>query len=329
LVSSETGYAGNVTYLWTVNGLNAGSGKSLSVNASLLVASTAAQLASGDSISNTIALRVTPSPALDSSVYGEAVLIVAVAPSYTLALRVKKRGDDSATSVTALVDQLQLSVSTNFGPAAPPYSLTSSFVFSFVSESVSALSAAPTSDPNVFIALAPMPYSTIGGSTSVTLGVQLLLGGLVVAHAAAAFNIAAPDTATAAASLILQATAITDSTVALAAVANIQTLMQATSNATTKKLLAVTAVTMLANSVADLSAQSAQQQATVLSTLTIALSSTTDLSLLAAMREKALTLVTSAVSSASFDPDNGAAALAALAAISVQSSHTVVATLAL
>ncbi|CUI10779.1 membrane-associated protein, putative [Bodo saltans] len=88
------------------------------------------------------------------------------------------------------------------------------------------------------------------------------------------------------------------------------------------------AVNLLASAVTNFASQSTQQQAAIFQTLSTAVSSTTNATQLAAMKAQTLSLMTSAVSSASFDPANGAAALTALAAVSIADSQSVVAALA-
>ncbi|CUF82796.1 GPI-anchored surface protein, putative [Bodo saltans] len=325
LASSVSGYTGNVTYLWTVNGVSRGTNKSLVANATTLVASTAAQLSDAAPVLNTIVLRV--SAADDANVYGESTFVVVVAPTYTLTLTVKKSGDASATSAIGLTDNLQLTVATNLGSPAP-YGLVSTFGFTFVADASRPLTAAPTTDANIFTAQAPMPYSSANGTITVTFGAQLFLGGKVVSTDTTTFDIVKPDLAAAASAQIAQAAAITDPTAAVSAATNIQTLMQSSTDATTKQQLAAAAVSLLANSVKDFSSQSTQQQAAIFQTLSTAVGSTTDTTQLAEMKAKTLTLMTNALSSTSFDPTNGAAALNTLSSVSVKDSQSVIATLA-
>ncbi|CUG91794.1 mitogen-activated protein kinase, putative, partial [Bodo saltans] len=324
LASSVTG-AGDVTYLWTVNGVNRGTDKSLVANATTLVASTPAQLNDGAPALNVIVLRV--SAASDANVYGESTFVVVVAPTYTITLDVKKFDDASATSAIGLTDNLHLTVATNLGSPAP-YGLASTFGFTFVADASRPLTAAPTNNANIFTAQAPMPYSSTNGTISVSFGVQLFLGGKVASTSIATFDIVKPDLAAAASAQIAQAAAITDPIAAVSAATNIQTLMQSSNDVTTKQQLAAAVVSLLSNSVKDFSSQSTQQQAAIFQTLSTAVGSTTDTTQLAEMKAKTLTLMTSALSSTSFDPANGAAALGALSSVSVKDSQSVIATLA-
>ncbi|CUG93792.1 transmembrane protein, putative [Bodo saltans] len=325
LTSVVTGGFANLTYSWTVNGVAAGSGKSFAVNASTLTASTAAQLTAATPVANTIVVRA--SVASDVSVYGESTIVVVVAPAYSLTVTVKKASDLSATSATGLTDTLQLTVTTDLASPAP-YGLSSSYAFTFVADSTRPLKTVPTSVSTVATTQAPMPYSTTTGAVTVTFGAQLLLGGKVVSSATTTFSIVKPDPAAAAASQIAQVAAITDPTAAVAAAANIQTLMQTTTDPDTKKQLAVAAVALLANSVTDFSSQSPQQQAAIFETLSTAVGATSDATQLAEMKAKTLSLMTNALSSTSFDPANGATALTALASVGVKDSQAVISSLA-
>ncbi|CUI10778.1 collagen, putative [Bodo saltans] len=217
LTSAVTNYAGNVSYLWTVNGAAMSVARSLAANASDLITSTKEQLSAATPTLNTIVLRV--SAVGDASVFGEAVLNIVVAPAYSLTLTVQKAGDAGAAAATGLADDLRLTLASDLGSPAP-YGLAATYAFTFVADAKRPLHAVPTSDAAVFTAQAPMPYSTASsGAVAVAFQAQLLLGGIVAASSAVVtFSIVKPDVAAAAASQIAQAAAITDPTAAVAAV---------------------------------------------------------------------------------------------------------------
>jgi hypothetical protein len=158
--------------------------------------------------------------------------------------------------------------------------------------------------------------------------VQLRLGGEVVSSTNATFDLVKPDPTAAAQNQIKQAASITDATAAVAAATNINTLMSSSSNVTEVREMAQAAVNMLANSIKDFSSQNTEQQAAIFETLSSAVGSQTDTTQKAVMQAKSLTLMTQAVSSSSFDPANGQAALTALAQVSVKDSNAVIENLA-
>jgi hypothetical protein len=328
LGTAVNGYSDNVTYAWTVNGASKGTSKSLAIDASTLMGSTAQQLVDKAPVENTIVVRVTA--VADAAVYGEASLVVVVAPAYSLTLSVGKSGDAAATSATGLQDDLSLQVTSNIDTVGVPYGLASQYMLLFYADKLRPLNTVPTGTAGAYKVQAPMPYSTTvtTGSVTVTFQAQLQLGGKIVSSVNQTFAIVRPDPQAAAQQQIKSAAAITDPTAAVAAATNIQTLMRSSTNATAVQEMAQAAVNMLANSVSDFSSQSTEQQAAIFETLSTAVGAQTDTTQKAVMQAKTLTLMTDAVSSSSFDPSNGPAALAALAQVSVKNSNAVIANLA-
>ena len=328
LASSVTGFTGNVTTAWTVNGVSTSTATTLSISASALNASTAEQLAAGTAVENTITVRVTASA--DSGVFGEASLSVVVTPTYAVTLAVHKLGDGAATEATGLRDTLLLTAASGIAHAGAPYGLAFQYAFLFFADDQRrTLNAVPSGTG--YAVQAPMPFGAAAeaSAVSVIFQAQLLLGGSVVSTANQTFAVVQPPANAAADDQIQQAAAIADPAAAVAVATNIKTLMASSANATKVKEMALAVVNMLAKAVTDFGSQSSEQQAVIFEALSASAEAVrTDPTQKMVLQAKTLALMTAALSSPSFSAANGGTALAALASLDAKDSKAGVATLA-
>ena len=324
LASSVNWTGGPVTYAWAVNGVAAGSNKSLSIPAASLSASSDWDLNYKTPVLNVVTLRVTSTA--NDSVFGEAAIRLVVAPSFSLSATVHKLGDDGATEVTGLADSLVFTASSNISAGAPFGDLSYRYVFGYYADKLRPLSVVPTTSwGQSYVVRAPMPY---GGNSNMTFAVMLQVNGVVATAVNVTFGVVRPNEAQALQNLTTQAAAITDPTAAVAAALRMKELMGSATNQTQARELAGAAVAMLARTVTDFGGQSAEQQAAVFETLSAAVAVQTDAAQKQAMQGKVLQMMTLALSSPSFSPANGAAALTALVAGGAQASRSAITTLA-
>ncbi|PHR95000.1 MAG: hypothetical protein COA68_17745 [Oceanobacter sp.] len=328
LASSVTGFTGNVTTAWTVNGVSTSTATTLSISASALNASTAEQLAAGAAVENIITVRVTASA--DAGVFGEASLSVVVTPTYAVTLAVHKLGDGAATEATGLRDTLLLTAASAIAHAGAPYGLAFQYAFLFFADDQRrALNAVPSGTG--YAVQAPMPFGAPAeaSAVSVIFQAQLLLGGSVVSSANQTFSVVQPPANAAADDQIQQAAAIADPAAAVAVATNIKTLMASSGNTTKVKEMALAVVNMLAKAVTDFGSQSSEQQAVIFEALSASAEAvSTDPTQKKVLQAKTLALMTAALSSPSFSAANGGTALAALASLDAKDSKAGVATLA-
>lgn len=173
---------------------------------------------------------------------------------------------------------------------------------------------------SAYTVLAPFPGGNGTDDATVIFQAQMLIGGVVAAVDNATLVIARPDALTAAASLIQDAASITDPAAAIAATANIATLMASTVNATLKASLGAAAITMLSDSITNFDTQTTSQQAAIFDMCTSAVTSQTSTEDKASIEAQTLSLMVIALASTNFDPANGQSALTALATITTSSA---------
>ena len=294
LASSVNWTGGPVTYAWAVNGVAAGSNKSLSIPAASLSASSDWDLHTKSPVLNVVTLRVTSTA--DATVFGDA-------------------------------DSLAFTASSNISTGAPFGDLSYRYVFGYYADKLRPLTVVPTStwSNTTYVVRAPMPY---GGNSNMTFVAMLQVNGVVATAVNVTFGVVRPNEAQALQDLTTQAAAITDPTAAVAAALRMKELMGSATNQTQARELAAAAVAMLARTMTDFGGQSAEQQAAVFETLSAAVAVQTDAAQKQAMQGKVLQMMTLALSSPSFSPANGAAALTALVAGGAQASRSAITTLA-
>jgi hypothetical protein len=328
-IGSAVTYSSNVTFTWTLGGSNSSTNStnsSTSLGTSRVISVSAASLSlspsTGAMVANRIVVRATD--AADSTVYGEAAIIIYVLPAYDLTLTVKKSGDAAATFATALSDKLLLTASSSTltqQGGSVPYGLMYQMTFAFFTDLM--LPLATTISGSNYIAQAPIPVNGTGNA-NVVFQAQLRIGGVLAASTNATFAIARPNVATAADDQIKNAASITDPAAAVAAASNMQTLMASSSNATQIAELGSAAVLMLANSVTNFDSQSSDQQAAIFDMCTTAVGAQSSSTAKAELQAKTLNLMKLALASTSFSASNGLKALNALATLSVAESSATI-----
>jgi hypothetical protein len=313
LFAAAVVFNGSCRVTWKVNGLAAPS-----ITRTLVLS--AARLNPG--VDNMIYAKATSTS--DETVFGEATFVVTVTPRYDLSLTVRKLGDNAATSATAITDQLVLTAVSNITAGGAPSGAAYQFNFGFfTSGRFAPLRVTPSGSD--FVADAP----ALGGSdatAAVIFVVMLKINGIGIASQNQTFNVT-KATAAAAAAQVAQANQVTDPNVALDVANNLRALIA--NNASMAVEAASAMVTMLSNSVDSSSASSlsGSQQGAIFDSLAAALNSSSS-SPASSMGDQAATLLSNIVSSSSFDPSNGPAALSAISQINASQGSSIATTLA-